>query len=84
MNLTSSVIKNNKAVNGSGGALYFSCNEEPTDICSLSIRLTDFKNNTAINGGGIMWDYREPLISTGTTFTNNNASKYGHDLASFA
>ena len=70
--------------NGYGGALYFTC--DSTYNCVVNItKKTYFINNTAENSGGaIKWDQVEPKLANDTILTNNHATLYGNDIASYA
>lgn len=97
-----SVFKNNKAKNssneslknirGSGGAIYYECDENSLN-CVVDISKSTFANNYAeIKGGSIHWNNIEPLwggiTSNGNmssiTFSKNKAGRYGDNISAFA
>eukprot|EP00347_Sterkiella_histriomuscorum_P001801 403370625 len=70
---------------GSGGAIFYTC-DEVSKNCKLDISNNNtFKNNFAFTqGGAINWDTLEPTFSKSlSTFYNNSALLYGDDIASF-
>eukprot|EP00347_Sterkiella_histriomuscorum_P016286 403353768 len=75
-----------RSLDGSGGALYFTCNQNKQN-CRLTITSDNvFENNTAsLQGGAIYWDVLEPEFNPElVTFKNNSASLYGDNIASFS
>ncbi|CDW78175.1 UNKNOWN [Stylonychia lemnae] len=71
---------------GSGGAIYYSCNDQTLN-CILSFDgLNIFNQNQAqIKGGAILWTTLEPIFTKiNLNFINNTAYQYGDDLACFA
>jgi hypothetical protein len=50
----------------------------------LGIKNSSFSKNKAKNGGAIIWNYREPIVGSDVTYSGNEASKYGDDIASIA
>eukprot|EP00347_Sterkiella_histriomuscorum_P006984 403350694 len=79
-----SLLDQSKTV-GSGGALFYTC-DEVSKNCKLDISSNNtFKNNFAfVMGGAINWDTLEPTFSkTLSTYSNNSALLYGDDIASF-
>lgn len=71
-----------KALSGSGGALYYTC--EPDFLnCKLNIESTYFLGNyAAVKGGAIYWDILEPVM-TSDTFSSNKAFLYGDNIGCF-
>ena len=74
-----------KDMSGSGGGIYYTCNQDYLN-CRLELANTNvFENNyAAVKGGAINWDVLEPVFSSSTTFNNNFAQQYGNDIGSFA
>lgn len=93
---TKNVAKNSsldsfKSVRGSGGALYFECDENSLD-CLVDIADTNFLSNYAeIKGGAIHWNNIEPLFggltsngnSSSVVFKGNKAGRYGDNISAF-
>ncbi|CAG9323996.1 unnamed protein product [Blepharisma stoltei] len=85
--IKNSIFRNNSATNlesnssctdGEGGALYLTS----TVQISVSIKNSDFIDNSAcLSGGAVQWYLSQPTISN-LSFSNNSAL-YGDDLASF-
>ena len=69
-----------------GGAMYYTC--DPPDYgCDIDMfDKNTFTSNYAENSGGaIKWDQVEPNFEDDTTvYTNNGATLYGDNIASFA
>ncbi|CDW71075.1 UNKNOWN [Stylonychia lemnae] len=71
---------------GSGGAIYYTCNQYYLN-CLLKLEGENlFKENKAsIQGGAIYWDMLEPQYSQNDIkFIENSAIYYGDDIACFA
>ncbi|CDW78819.1 UNKNOWN [Stylonychia lemnae] len=71
---------------GSGGAVYYTCNQYYLN-CLLKLEGVNlFKQNKAsIQGGAIYWDILEPQYSQNDIkFIENSAIYYGDDIACFA
>ena len=92
---------------GEGGAFYYNCkimedatvnpNKSGLLICDLDLKNIKLTSNTALHGGGIWWNYKEPSIAAdlllkktsndevikfGTlTFHKNKAFGYGPEIA---
>lgn len=50
----------------------------------MNINNTKIFNNSAIDGGGLIWNYVEPIIDNLGSLYNNSAQSYGDNIASFA
>jgi hypothetical protein len=61
-----------------GGALHLSC----AGNCEYSVVGNSFLNNSALNGGGLMW-LHQPKVELNNVYKHNSAV-YGPDFASFA
>ena len=81
-----------KTIRGSGGAIYYECEDNSLD-CAVDITRVTFANNYAeIKGGGIHWNTLEPLWGglTGNgglssiKFSKNKAGRYGDSISAFA
>ncbi|CDW87730.1 UNKNOWN [Stylonychia lemnae] len=61
---------------GSGGAIYYTCNNQ---LLNCKMKLEDkniFQDNSAdLQGGAIFWDQLEPIFTKKEKFINNNAIK---------
>ncbi|KAK5577672.1 hypothetical protein RB653_002616 [Dictyostelium firmibasis] len=76
--IESCIFENNKASTGNGGGIYL-----PAGTAKLEIRNSIFRNNMAINGGGIYCAYQY-LIMHSNKFISNTASKSGGGLYTLA
>lgn len=81
--ILNSKIENNAAANGNGGGIYFYCYPDSTILCNLTLVSTTISSNRAHIGGGIKWNYNEP-VNTSCTITENTATLYGNNFASFS
>jgi Chlamydia polymorphic membrane protein (Chlamydia_PMP) repeat len=89
LNSSSDSLKN---VRGSGGAIYYECDENALD-CLVDIAFTTFSFNYAeIKGGAIHWNTLEPIFGGITSsgnfssikFNKNKAGRYGDNISAFA
>lgn len=81
-------------IKGMAGALYYACeidgvsllaSDAPTyrKTCVVELRgVNNFTNNSAIDGGAILWTKDRPIISEQTVYQNNTAF-YGNNVASY-
>jgi predicted outer membrane repeat protein len=78
-----------KKSRGSGGALFFECDENSLN-CVVDITTASFMNNIAeIKGGAIHWDTIEPFFGGLTSssnfssikFSKNKAGRYGDNIS---
>ncbi|KAN0003849.1 hypothetical protein ACTFIZ_009998 [Dictyostelium cf. discoideum] len=76
--IDSCIFENNNASKGNGGGIYL-----PDGTAKLQIRNSIFKNNIAINGGGIYCAYQY-ITMTSNKFISNTASKSGGGLYTLA
>ncbi|CDW74982.1 UNKNOWN [Stylonychia lemnae] len=93
--ITSSIFQSNKAYlnakskleyQGSGGAIFYTCNSDTLN-CQLQFAGTNnFKSNQArIQGGAIFWDQLEPVFNQNNlVFSQNQATQYGNDIGSYS
>jgi predicted outer membrane repeat protein len=81
-----------KSVRGSGGSIYYECNENSLN-CIVDITDASFFNNYAeIKGGAIHWNTLEPLWGgitsngnlTSIKFSKNKAGRYGDNISAIA
>ncbi|CDW73329.1 UNKNOWN [Stylonychia lemnae] len=71
---------------GSGGAIYYTCNDDILN-CKLTFDgVNIFKFNYAqIQGGAIYWNSLEPIYNNSNlNFINNSAKQYGDNMACYA
>lgn len=80
-----------RKVRGTGGAIFYECNEDSFD-CLLDISYTTFSYNYAgIKGGAVHWDTVEPLfggiMNNGNfsllRYKDNRAGRYGDNISTF-
>ena len=83
--------ENFKKIRGTGGALYFDCDENQMD-CLVDIADTTFSNNVGeIKGGAVHWDTIEPVFggitgngnTSSIVYKNNKAGRYGDNISCF-
>ncbi|CDW81492.1 UNKNOWN [Stylonychia lemnae] len=69
----------------SGGAIYYTCNDEILNCILTFDGINLFKDNYAqIKGGAVVWTTLEPIfIKNNLNFINNSAFQYGDNLACF-
>jgi predicted outer membrane repeat protein len=84
LTLTNTTVTGNSAPSGEGGGIYFICYANVDDECTLNLVNTEVTGNTAMIGGGIKWNYREPIKDSSSSVISNNATLYGTDFAWFA
>ncbi|CDW82469.1 UNKNOWN [Stylonychia lemnae] len=71
---------------GSGGAIYYTCNIQQLN-CKMNLNgtLTFQQNNAEFQGGAIFWDQLEPNYNLSSiSFINNSGYYYGDDLACYS
>jgi predicted outer membrane repeat protein len=81
--LTGNIANSTSGTEGNGGALYYSSTTINSQVvfsssCSIS------SNEAQVAGGGLFWNYNQPINISLVTFTDNSAEKYGNDYACFA
>ncbi|CDW88757.1 UNKNOWN [Stylonychia lemnae] len=81
----STLDQNYKIYNGSGGAIYFDCNQYVLK-CSFTIyNKNKFQGNIAhLQGGALHWTNIEPEFGENTIFENNLSYLYGNNISCFA
>ncbi|CDW76199.1 UNKNOWN [Stylonychia lemnae] len=71
---------------GTGGAIYYTCNSQQLN-CKMKFEgFNVFKDNFAeVKGGALFWDQLEPeFIKDDLLFLNNQAKLYGNDIACYS
>eukprot|EP00347_Sterkiella_histriomuscorum_P003642 403363507 len=96
MKIVNSTFKYNTAIDkssqifediqGSGGALYFTCISDSQSQCQLSIENhNQFIGNIAyVQGGAVYWDVHEPYIDNHIVYSNNQAGFYANNIGCYA
>eukprot|EP00347_Sterkiella_histriomuscorum_P001991 403369895 len=81
---TTSTDSSLQELSGSGGAIYYTCNQAYLN-CKVQItQNTSLSNNYAsIKGGAIHWETLEPVF-TSVKYSSNKALLYGNDVSCFA
>ncbi|CDW84065.1 UNKNOWN [Stylonychia lemnae] len=71
---------------GSGGAIYYTCNSQSLNCIMKFIGSLIFESNKAdLQGGAIFWDQLEPITNQSQiSFINNKAHYYGDNLACYS
>ena len=75
-----------KKYSGSGGGIYYTCDSDNRD-CTLELAGNNqfFYNHAAVQGGAVYWDINIPKIDfINTEFSQNTATYYGDNVASYA
>ncbi|CDW86080.1 UNKNOWN [Stylonychia lemnae] len=76
---------NYKSQNGSGGAIYYDCNQQLLKCSFTILNQNKFEGNIAsVQGGAIHWTNIEPELSEDTNFENNLSYLYGNNISCFA
>ncbi|EWS75592.1 transmembrane protein, putative (macronuclear) [Tetrahymena thermophila SB210] len=83
LTLSNCQITDNQSLNGSGGALFISSENESTVQQQIKIYKTNLSNNKAVTGGCINNLGINPVIDSQSIILNNQAILYGDNINSY-